>query len=370
MDISLRLGVGSLVTMGEGQAPAWPAWSAALAAVMAGTGSARILVRGNSNTTASESEAGTSVDARKNSWPVKLAELLVANGIPAAADTFFGPPGYATIADINAYDPRLNIASSWEIEARTALGPRCLRQRTDTGAFVFTPTGEFDAVDIYTLPLSGTPSIAVTIDGAAMGNIAIAAGTTIQKTTFSGFTKKVQAISFARNSGDCRVVGIHCYQTGVARVEILHNGYAGATFGSFSDTANAYSTGNCISVLDPDLLITDLGTNDWNASTNTTTFGNQVQTHITGGKVTGDVLIVGPIPSDPATRASIAAQAIYRDILAQKAAANACRFLDFTARWVSWAAGNALGYYASDIHATTLGQADKAQAVYDKIRAA
>lgn len=101
--------------------------------------------------------------------------------------------------------------------------------------------------------------------------------------------------------------------------------------------------------------------NNWLDQVMPTTYYADMQTIITAAKLTGDVLLVVPVPTVFTLAALVYQQAIQAEIYALSKANNV-PILDMTKRWVSYANKSTL-YSADGIHPTAIGYSDEASAI-------
>jgi lysophospholipase L1-like esterase len=111
----------------------------------------------------------------------------------------------------------------------------------------------------------------------------------------------------------------------------------------------------------PDLTIIMLGINDAQTGISASTYASNIQAIITAAKVSGDVIIMSMVPSDPSLTSTVSLGKQYASLLPGLAAANGILCLDvfsrFGATFVSPLMQNTL-------HPKPAGYADMARFVY------
>jgi len=337
-------------------------WRVARSRVRAGDARAKVATVGDS-TTAGQGSGGSALNSlRSRSYPAYLAKALAGSGIPARHDNIFGSSGFST--NYPLYEPRVT-ANGWTPGSAISLGGT-MYSTNGTTAFRYTATGSLvDTFIVYLARNPGLGTVNISIDGGAATSVATAGtGGVIAQviTTTAGTSHYVEV---ARTTGgDVYIVGIEAYNSAVPDVAVLNVGSSGTRLGDWVANTNVgFSPLPALQVLAPDLSIINLGINDWTqANVDVAAVKVQYQTLITGAKVSGDVIIVVPVPSQ-ITRATVAQQAALIAPMYDLAKTNNCVLIDMTRRFGSWATANAGGFTYDDLHYNALGYADEAQTV-------
>lgn len=94
-----------------------------------------------------------------------------------------------------------------------------------------------------------------------------------------------------------------------------------------------YTSLTSIKAYAPNLTIVMLGINDAQSSEAVSTYSTNIQTLITTAKLSGDVIIMSPVPSDPSLTTTVAFEAAYTSTLQGFAASNNIVFMDLFHRF-------------------------------------
>src|SRR5690606_17658055 len=128
----------------------------------------------------------------------------------------------------------------------------------------------------------------------------------------------------------------------------------------FMPMSASYTPGNRIASIAPHLTIIELGLNEYNTDTATATFKTNMQTLITRGLLTGDVMLVVSNPPDDSVKQDWAS---YQAVMHELATENRIPIIDVTQRLVSYANATALGLVTNGLHPNRPGIAVKAAAL-------
>lgn len=274
-------------------APGLPRWSAAVRRAQSGRGRAKVVCFGDSTT------AGYGAPGRSGAWPRQLAEQM---GWRGARETgFFSDAGLGA-----TYDSRMVRGAGWAADTTKGLGGGFYRNLTVTAnPMVFTPQLPFEAVDLF---LYGATSIRVTIGAGTPVVVTGAFGTTVGKRTVTcdqaGLARGAHAVSLValNTSGH---VGLDCHDTATG-ISVMNAGVSGWRAADF--TGVGFGPADTLDVLAPDLLIYNVGINDWGGTpTAETPWKASVQTVIDRAVAVGsDVLLTIPINTGSGNRPTFA----------------------------------------------------------------
>jgi hypothetical protein len=273
-------------------APGLPRWSAAVRRAQSGRGRARIVCFGDSTT------AGYGAPGRSGAWPRQLAEQMAWRG--ARETGFFSDAGLGA-----SYDSRMVRGAGWAADTTKGLGGGFYRNLTVTAnPMTFTPQLAFEAVDVF---LYGTTSLRVTIGAGTPVVVTGAFGTAVGKRTVScaeaGLGRGAWPVSLValNTSGH---VGLDCYDAGTG-ISVMNAGVSGWKAADFNGAG--FGPSDTLDVLEPDLLIYNVGINDWGAPTGETAWKASVQTVIDRAVAVGaDVLLCVPINTGNGNRPTFA----------------------------------------------------------------
>lgn len=343
-----------------------------LARVRAGTGDCKILCVGDSTT------AGVGVLSAPNgagsplSYPYQLAAILHASLIPAARGLGIPP---SNIGSGNP-DTRWTAGSGWAPTSNFAWATGADYKWTSSASpanLVYTDPVLADSYDVYYLKNTGLGTFTATATGGSGSVVNTSATTGIGKTTItagSAATTNTVTIAPSASLGDVHIVGIEPSLSTTSRVRVGNAGVGSSravTHWNGNGSGAGWNSQACIKAYAPDLTIISLGINDAINAASASAYTAAVQPLITAAQVSGDVLILPPIPST-----SSAAAGVLTNEAAYVAALQGLgyRYGDLIARWPSGDAINTLGFMSGDAyHPNALGYADLAQWLAAGIRA-
>jgi lysophospholipase L1-like esterase len=350
----------------EFSVPALPLWSAAVRAAQAGTRDARILPVGDSTTVGAGALGNgyVSNDATA-STPTVLAGMTF-GGVQGSWQSLVGTKNLAS--GLVTYDHRITLDAGATVIG-ASIGATGLR-RTGVGAMLtFTPTEPVSRFKVYYERDTGEGVMGLSVNGGAVTNVTNTGAAAFMSVTFDvplGMnTLTISTVSGARTT----VHAVEASNPAVKRVQVLNAGWYGVLAGGYALSTAYFSPLNVIDDYAPDLGIIDLGINDWNQVTPTTevSFKASIQAFIDAFRAAGaDVILVVPVPSGTAN--GIANQGLFQTYIHDLGTLNNVPVVDMIARWGSYAAKNALGWYRDTLHPTSLGYADKALAISEVIR--
>lgn len=345
-------------------------WQRAIARVLAKTGRGRVVFVGDSKDAgagAGTSNTGTQyyiTGASPKSKPDMFATLLAARNIPASRQSWFGSKVLANTALISAYDSRLAFGASWSGGAQSLGGVGLASGGTDSA--VFTPPVAVDTVETLTQLHAGAGTLTVTAGASATVLATISGGSGGE-----GFTKTVvplgslvaQAINVQRTAGGfATLFGEVAYDSTNPAIDVINAGAIGTTSAYHITTAGVWAAANTFATLLPDLVIIQLGSNDLNTGVDVAVYTANIQNIITAAKAAGADVVL-----EIATYGNGYGTAITQEAFRQAVVAlgylNGCVVIDHAARFISYAAANALGLMKDAIHETDVGYADEALAL-------
>ncbi|MGQ6289134.1 SGNH/GDSL hydrolase family protein [Serratia sp. IR-2025] len=205
----------------------------------------------------------------------------------------------------------------------------------------------YDATGTFRYSIDGGTPISVTGGGT----------NTIKKVVISGLTDTLQTLNIdtVGNTGVASVLG--AYLTSATKGVIVNKMGNGGTFGAqhlfFQSQIPNYT-----SDLDLDLIVVNLGTNDYLQSRGTAQYANALRTMInTYRTALPNVGIIIVSPAQPnATGTPVPAMTAYRDAMRQVARDNNVEWFSFYDDMPSsWAVGNGLGAWQDSYHLSDIG---------------
>lgn len=323
----------------------------AFADARSGSTHRRMMVIGDSTST------GNSLGITK-AWPTYLKSALQGKGYNVA-DGFMGSHNFALNTGTWAFDSRCTFSTVANISliGTTFTGIRF----TGTGNMTFTPVEQFTNIRFYVINNAGG-TISYQIDGGAANNIVIASGLGYTAVDVTGVTLGTHTITVNWVSGTADLLGIEVWDTNANKMNIINLANNGQIQTSIINPSNGWAFDNLLAVYTPDVVLYELGTNDFPYST--TQFTSDL-TSVINSCINRNVgLILGTFaPNNGWGDGNIANANAKRDIIRSLAKANNIPLIDVDKRWSSdYTTFNGLGYYVDAVHLTALGHAEKAAA--------
>lgn len=353
-----------------------PKWRAALARVRSGGGNARVAMMGDSTTLGVGSGAtGTSGNLIQFSIPSQLATIFNAPvaSINAYANGFMGAGNSADSGfSFQANDPRVSVGNSWSLFGTFfSLGGGFMTATTTTNAYSFTPTTTVDRCRVwYASGGGGNAVLGINFNGGTQTQVSIGLQSgNINSTTISGtLGLNTCNVTFVSGSSGVFVLGFEAWNSAQSSIQIINMGCSGSTSGNWNNSISGFGPIATLPLLAPDLTVINLGINDWRTGVSLATFTANIQALITAAKLSGDVVLVTPIPTDPVSSGiSLATQQTFQNAIIQLGQLNNVPVFDGFGRWISYANSQPLGIYFDTIHANTTGYADIVQGLYNII---
>lgn len=327
----------------------------AIARVRSGTANGTIFCLGDSTT------AGAGGAAPGQSYPAILAGLLNSYHVPTVQS-------WALASDTNV--ARVTRGTNWSYSQPLWLNGGAsdtLSYQPSASSCNGPPT--VDTVDIYYVRNSGLGTFTVNVNGGStLATVSTAgAGPSLVKTTVSFTATANPTINLIGPTagGGLNIAAFNAYLSTAKTLQIANFGFGGFATTNFLSN-NTYNIGNWYANYSPDLSIVDLGINDAGTSVTPATFQSNMQTIITNGLTSGDMMLKSPAPSQNAPNST--GELTYIPVLNALSTSNSIPFLDGFTRWQSWTIANALGLFADSLHPSALGYSDIAEAVFNMLR--
>lgn len=328
-----------------------PIWNAAKARMLSGVENARILGVGDSTMFGYGAAGATFAGNLKDK--AYLSELVKRNTGYSYQSTF-GNNDAASINRFPGADTRVN-PGSWVISGGSKIGiGQYPYLATAAATYAFTPTTQFDTIEIFYLsdPTFGTYTVNVD-GGASLGTINCAQATAFRKQTYT-VALGLHTTNCVWATGNAYIGGIVVYNSAVKEVSVINAGAAGAKIADYASPpsmALAYSPLNSLPVVLPHLILVGFTINDTQSLTNLDTYGNNLQKAINAGKgINADHLFITGVPGDRATRQPQAVQQLYINKFKSVAAANNIPVLDMFNVFGNYATANARGLMIDAVH--------------------
>lgn len=345
-------------------------YRAKLAGAYAGLNRVKIAFEGDSLTTGQGAGTGTNheTNAKVGTMPAVFAKLMRKHGLIVSEDSVLGDNTVLNsgMAGITNYDPRAVFTGSGWTRSNRMLVSQSFRSVTNGDAFAFTPALATSNIIVYAAQNTGFGSYTIS-DGASLLSTINANGSQ----AFIGSAASRASSSNSWNvahttTGDIYIGGIDCWNTDT-QMSVYNFGSSGAKSLDIIGTGSAWAPTYAMNVFDPDIVIINIGTNDIRTAVSTATFSANLSANVAAHKTAGrDVVIVAPNPDSAPVNSSLVAPT------------NAARYtiatqydvplIDLSARYGSYAAAAALGFYDDTVHQLPLGYADQAIALFEILR--
>lgn len=339
----------------------------AVAKVKSGQANMKLLCLGDSTTFGDGSNNSGVGDLKTFCYPNQLTAMFNSTGINAHCNSFMGY-GSVTFTNNKDNDPRIVVGSSWTTfgSGSPTLGATLFTASTTTNALSFTPTVNVDTFVIYYITAVGNGVLSLDINGAG--------GTTQSTNAANGFATVTKTGTLGTNTlnikyssgGAVFVLGVEAYDSTKKWIDVINSGWSGAKASDLANNGSFFAPLAAYAFLAPDLTIIMDGINDWGAGVSLSTYKTNMQTLITTGKISGDVVLVSPAPSGTA-QASIATQQGFVDTMAQLSIENNVPFINWWTRMGPQASNTAMYWTANILHPNMNGYNDLSQTIFNVI---
>ncbi len=373
--ISLPLTPTQQAAFNNGMSLLLPKFSAKLGAVKntaAGTNYARVLCLGNSQTLSAYSNGSLTGDWSQYAWPQQLAAMFAASGVNAGADSYLGYNLRSVGTDAaNNNDSRIVADATWTKTTAKSIGGVFAFATSGTANLSFTPRKACDRFRIWYPTDVGIGTLNYNFGG---GNTPINQNAAQSLTSVTAnATLGPNTINYARSSGSVFHIGTEVWDSTENSVIIINAGNSGASSVDMSATAAAaYSPGLAIQVVAPDLTIIECEGNDLLQAIPVATFKANLLFLINKAKLSGDVVLIAPIPLEVSTAGSLALQNTYITAIKELAVSENVALVNIFDQWVSYEISNAYGIYMNaavpqKYHPNGPGYGKYTQAVFNVI---
>jgi lysophospholipase L1-like esterase len=355
--------------------PPLPIYKAALQQMRAGVRNARVLCVGDSYTAGDFSDPAA-LDYYQNAWPRQLGLLMTANGTKASCNSVCGfqYAFYQGSPFQNNFDPRVVMTGAAKAGTTNAsIGGAQCQFPSAASAIAFTPNDQVDTFRLYFWNTGIANTFNVNINGGS--NTLVSAGGTVGfgSQVFTG-TLGTNTLNAVWVSGYADIVGWEAWNSQVTQVNLINAGCSGSTSGNWNTNASLHAMYYSMAEIAADLVIIELGINDFNTSQSLSSYITNMQALITASKQAGSdvVLLTGGHWDATGSGIAYATQTTFWQAMKQLAVQNNVAMIDITYRWQSFAAATSQGLYATgsfanSSHPSILGQKDYAQAVFNAI---
>jgi lysophospholipase L1-like esterase len=331
-------------------------WNAAKARVAANGGNAKILCLGDSTT------RGYGATGGPQAYPAQLAGFLTTIGSVNSnySSWYGGDQGTAFIED-----SRVVVGSGWTAGTAISIGGKMMTASSATASLSFTPNTSIDTFTFYHQANTGNGTLSYQVDSGAVTNLNDNGTAAAPKVTISGLTAGTHTIKFNWVSGgSVFVIGVESWNSAVSSVDVINAGWGGSTTASWlASTTNPWDLINMFAPIAPDLILLDMGINDWSTGVPVGTYTTQMQTILNAAIASGaDVVIVTPIPQIVSITPQNTQQSFVNAMITL-GSTNTLLVINEFIQVGTWVAGNALGLYFDGTHPNDPGYARFAKSV-------
>ncbi len=338
-------------------------WRKCKGLVRAGQGSCVVLEVGDS-TTRGEHSSPTGGSPNDNgaiyyAHSARVAAALSSLGLSVNTESILGGSNYSQ-TNLLASDPRLGMGSSWSLfnSSQTA-GGQFFQASTSTNSLSFTPLSSVDTVKICYAQGTGNGTFTYNVDGGSTLATINSNGANAYICSTSTVSLAAHTINVNEVSGNVFIGSIQAWNSTVSQVRYLNAGWGGSTAANWNQSTAGYNPFPTIAAIAPTLTIINLGINDWVTGVSASSFQASLHTLVVQARLSGDVVLCVPAPSSTSS-ASAANQAAIVSAIYAEAANDNVPVVDWTYRFGSYTAANALGEYWDVLHPNYIGQADMA----------
>ena len=317
----------------------------------------RIAIYGDSNACGQGGGTGTNgtIDARKNSWPVKMA-----NTLGWQDGSFFGDSNLKAISEtVSGYDPRISLGSFSAGSLSIPGGCFLTCVGASSSNLVFTPATNSDTIKVwYPTTSSATNSFQIIVDGITKATLSQASANSMKfeliNVTLGQHVIEIKNIG----SGTCFIMGIETYNSQNASPVLLITSFLGSSLINLSTTSSTSPWTHLSGLLGlrPDVVITHCTINDISSGnptqdslTNITTINHSLST------INCDVVntVSFPFFNDGATDGRLD---LYKNVLLNNAITLRGSFADFRAVCGgTFTFSQKMGYTFNSNHPNALG---------------
>lgn len=275
--------------------PDLEAFATAAGAVRGGTGDARILFIGNSNSAGQNAINGQGMggNVRQHCLALKVAARLAAAGWPVNTESFLGSQGLSGGSVIGNYDTRLAMGSHTNGAAVSLGGQYPSLNNTGAQPFTFTPLTAINEVRICYIGRTGScqvlhgagPTEVANFDTQGPGDYRVSGAIAL-----TALNTTPVRVNWGSQGG--RLLGILGRNTNQRAIQCINGAVTGSNAGTYN-SIEAFGAPAGIAALDPDLTVINLTSNDIASNVSRATYRTWMQAIITAAQAGGgDVILV------------------------------------------------------------------------------
>ena len=320
-------------------------WRTALAKVRTGGGDAKLLTVGDSTV------AGITIaSALTDSWPIRAMNMLDTTATP------YTPALAVPYFTGTTNDTRWTPGTGWPLSRNFGFASYSGWQATaPAGTLVFADSRiTADRFDVYYLdsPVMGTLNLTAT--GMAVVNQSCGGSSySIKKVTVpAAAAGTANSLTIGATGNQVFVLAVEPWLSTGSRVRVANAGVSSSSTTDWNSAAAVpYGGVDAIKAYAPDLTLICLGTNDGINSVPVSTYTTNILAIAAASAVTGDVILVTPVPSQNPPEAT------YIPLYQAAMLGTTYPVIDLTGYFGTWAAANTLGLMVDGHHPNTVGYA-------------
>lgn len=348
------LGVGKVSASAPPSFPGLTHWNTCAKAAVAGTGGCAIVLDVGDSTSAGCCNSGGILYTQIKAYQTYSA--LSAAGLPVIYDWWCGNGDSVGDGAEGITDSRAVLGAGWNLDNSLGSGQICPGALgSSAGTLAFTPTDSIDKCDIYYAQGGTSGAATVNFDGGATLATLSTAGTDgFYKATVTT-TSGAHTLRIVWVSGNVYIAGLDCYVSTGNKIRVIAGGYSGS-FSSDYTASTGFVAWSVLGIMQPALIVTNLGINDWINSVSTSAYSSNMSAVTTNALATSssvDVMYEFPHSTDNPTEAT---QLPYGTVLTTLAAGAKTVFSP-RATMGQWSTVNTAGKAYDGLHYNASGQA-------------
>ena len=337
---------------------------AKLAGVRAGKNNFKIMCIGDSTTAGVSDEASTTY--KQNAYPEFLKDNLQNLSYTAQAGSVIGYGKTGGDDNVSTDDRVVTTGTLSQNTTGRSMGGGLMQFAAST-TLAFTPKDAVDSFDVYAITGFGS-TMDLDVDGGAATNVDLTAAESIVKTTISAPSLGAHTLNITVSTGTVMFIcGFEGYDSTTSHISVMNVGVQSAKTGDLSvGSAKPWTLTDTWDWYGTDLVVFNLGINDWNSAVTTATYKLNIETTLDGiiaNDPTIDIVLVVPNP----TSTNLTAQAEYTDALYEISEAYGIPIVDLGNRFENYVDANTIGLMSDTLHPNKIGYHDISHAILNAI---
>ena len=273
-------------------------WVTAVAAVNSGARNAKLLALGDSTFAGMGDLAAAPNISYSASWPITLASSIS----KGASSSFIADGNLERDISVSlpTYNPLVAFGTGWSNSANQTLGGQLSVGATNGGILSYAPTNSVDTFEIWYATCSGCGTATVNIDGGStLATINANSGSTGYLKQAVTTTAGNHTVNVVVSTNPFFIAAIVAYNVTSKQISVYNSGASGATSTNIASAGNGFDSLNGMEAQAPDLVITEAGIiNDWANAIPVATSQANLQTLITAAQLSGNIILMSPVPSN------------------------------------------------------------------------